>query len=833
LLALLTQEDAARARALLEESSGKFKAAPALAYEASTTQVSENSKEPYGQNVATMVLLRPNRLRWDLTGKNSDMLTILDGSNLWQLDRKKNEYSKYPQEGYDFLFRDGPLNALYVGDGPQKILEGARDVKIRQEKEGETPFDVITWKAKSPNDRVESADFTLWIGPDRLPRRFVKQYEWRDTIYTHTTEYAKIDLAPKITDQTFAFTPPPGSKVADPNEWRRKSIPTTEAGKKAQKLLEGVQEAFRKVEAVSYELTTESTVGPVRREFCALKRPNLMRRATGESEAEATNLILCDGSDVWFMESSERTYRKFPMLSGPTQNLGTTDPFASLFFQSGSPLVLGESTDVTLATEDLAGVRCDVIGWTLGQSSGYRQKLKLWIDADRHPRQLANEWTSQGRTGILTTKFASFNLAPIFPASHLAFKPGANWRDLTNERPGARHLAVGSPAPDFEAVDRGGAPIKLSDLRGKPVVLVFGKYAHPTELDRAQEFHDDFGARGVIVLAVSSGKKEATYDPKKHTFRLVRPRDPATAASYGADIWGSLYLIDKDGKVTLATLLNDELKAAVNKLIGLAAPPPGPAAPAGGEKEARETLKLASEALKKAESVAYPATWHLKDSAGITRFECKIQLKRPNLVRLEGAYKADYGRDDAGIFVLDGKNEWGFYPKEKDRQYTCRPQDPDPAAGFYDDPVRLFFFGEPLTRWMELTADLRQTSDRLNGTPCSVIEWRVRYTSDVRYRLWIDGSSTVRRIERTVAGELYLAADYGKIELNPKAEEGAFRFEPPAATKRSTMWEDFEKKLIAVGADTPDFEAKDLEGKSVKLSAWRGQPVLFITWSFP
>jgi len=829
LLALLIQDDAARARALLGETSAKLKAAPAIAFEKTSSQQQENSKEPYGHNVSKVILRRPNQMVTDATGKDWDLITVLDGTNLWQLDRKKNEYRKYPQKagGSDYWMRDDRLNALYLGETPEKTLEGARDVRVRQEKECEVTYDVITWKAKPPREQMESADFTLWLGPDRLPRRYIKQYESRDVILTHTSEYAKIDLAPKISDDTFSFTPPPGAKLADPNEHRRRRIPTTEEAKKAQKILEKVQEAFRKAETVRYETTIKDPVNGTSRTFITLKRANLLRRASGISEAEATGLMLCDGTDLWHVDVAERTYRKYAMLAGPTQHLGNTDPLASLILEPGAPLVLCETRDVTVEKATLQGAECDIIGWKTAPGSGYSQKFKLWINPDRRPLQLVTEWSSQGRSGSSTTKYESFDLSPTIPEGHFAFKPGAGWRDLTNEQPGAKHLAVGTAAPDFEATDRGGAPIRLSELRGKPVVLVFGKYSHSSESDRAQEFHDDFGPRGVIVLAVSSGKKEAAYDPKKHTFRLLRPKDASTTAAFGAELWGSLYLIGADGKVLIATMANEQLKAAVNGVTQL------PAAPAGGEKEARETLKRAAEPLKRAGSIGYQATWYLKDSAGFTRFECRIMLKRPNLVRLEGAYRTDSGRDDPGVFVYDGKNEWGFYPKEKEKKYTCRPQDPDASGGPYDDPVRLFFFGEPLTRWMDLAEDLKQTSDRLDGTPCSVVEWRVRYTSDVKYKLWIDGTSTVRRLERTVGGEPFLSVTYGKIDPEPKIEEGAFRFEPPADATPYNWSVDYEKKLIAVGAEAPEFEAKDLEGKKVKLSGWRGKPVLFFTWYFP
>jgi len=344
-------------------------------------------------------------------------------------------------------------------------------------------------------------------------------------------------------------------------------------------------------------------------------------------------------------------------------------------------------------------------------------------------------------------------------------------------------------------------------------------------MDRAQEFHDDFGPRGAIVLAVASAKKQALYDPKKHTFRLLHPGNATVAEAYGADLWSSLYLIGADGKVLVATISNDDLKAAVARIIRPAA------VSAGGALEARQTLKRVADALMQASAVRYSVTWHLKDGGGFTRFEARALLKRPNLARLEGAFRDDDKRDDPAVFVLDGKTEWTL--SAKDKKFSSYPQKAVSLSGPYEDPVRLSFFGTPLSRWMELAEDLRQTSDRLNGTRCSIVEWRVRYTSDVRYRIWIDEAFAVLRFERTVGGQPVLIAEYGTVEPHPKLGEETFRFEPPKDAARQDSQGDFEKQLIAAGAEAPEFEAKDLEGHKAKLSGWRGNPVLFITWSFP
>ena len=52
--------------------------------------------------------------------------------------------------------------------------------------------------------------------------------------------------------------------------------------------------------------------------------------------------------------------------------------------------------------------------------------------------------------------------------------PGELWRYPTEpELFGIRHLSVGKVAPDIEGVDQDGVKFKLSDYRGKVVLLDF------------------------------------------------------------------------------------------------------------------------------------------------------------------------------------------------------------------------------------------------------------------------------------------------------------------------------------------------------------------------
>ena len=132
-------------------------------------------------------------------------------------------------------------------------------------------------------------------------------------------------------------------------------------------------------------------------------------------------------------------------------------------------------------------------------------------------------------------------------------------------------LKVGDTAPDFEALSDSGKTIKLSDFRGKRVVLYFyPKDSTPGCTTQACGFRDSYPTvekRKAVVLGVSpdgvaSHQKFKTN--QKLPFPLVVDQDHAIAEAYG--VWGekSMYgkkymgvnretfLIDKDGIVRKA-----------------------------------------------------------------------------------------------------------------------------------------------------------------------------------------------------------------------------------------------------------------------------------------
>lgn len=109
-------------------------------------------------------------------------------------------------------------------------------------------------------------------------------------------------------------------------------------------------------------------------------------------------------------------------------------------------------------------------------------------------------------------------------------------------------IEPGDQAPDFELLDQEGRSVKLSSLRGKPVVVYFyPKAATPgctVQACGVRDHEADYEKAGAIVLGVSPDpvrKIKKFADDEGLAFPLLSDEDHAVAEAYGVWVQKSMY----------------------------------------------------------------------------------------------------------------------------------------------------------------------------------------------------------------------------------------------------------------------------------------------------
>lgn len=159
---------------------------------------------------------------------------------------------------------------------------------------------------------------------------------------------------------------------------------------------------------------------------------------------------------------------------------------------------------------------------------------------------------------------------------------------LVAAMPGASAATVGQPAPDFTATAADGKPVRLSESKGKYVVLEWinpncpyvQKHYNSGNMPALQK---EFAAKDVVWLAVSStNRSHQDYMAPGSLTDWVKQRggqplailmdsDGALGRLYGARVTPHMYVVDPQGRLVYAGAIDDkrgtdpaEVKAANN-----------------------------------------------------------------------------------------------------------------------------------------------------------------------------------------------------------------------------------------------------------------------------
>ncbi len=423
-------------------------------------------------------------------------------------------------------------------------------------------------------------------------------------------------------------------------------------------------------------------------------------------------------------------------------------------------------------------------------------------------------------------------------------------------------LQAGVAAPNFESVDLSGKEIALSSFAGKVVVLDFwATWCGPCiqSLPHVQEVAKEQKANGVVVLAVCTSDTRARYEAwmKDHAGKypdIVFSCDPfdrgskqfddrASSKLYHVGGLPTKFVIGKDGKIAMSIVGGDDQDVRLEAGLKRAGIPIESQTAQRGEEQARKAAE--EEAALAAELAANP---------------------RPSFMIQLGALKTGEAVPDFALVGADGKEftlaslrgkplviavSWHeIVPMDKldeiARRYggygvrtleamvfTSRPDfkgwiEANPGEHTFHlgvDPMGKFEGNPATTTQEERMAFHEKTvvaklfgSGMYPGMPIGlVIDREGRF---------VGGFSFGSEMNEGVSNLLLRAgvALDAKDEPVKIASAADFVIAPPPPPEAPV-------ERLAVGAVAPDFEAQDLEGRTVKLSDFSGKIIVLDFWA--
>jgi peroxiredoxin len=116
--------------------------------------------------------------------------------------------------------------------------------------------------------------------------------------------------------------------------------------------------------------------------------------------------------------------------------------------------------------------------------------------------------------------------------------------------------ALGKKAPDFALKDLQGRNFKLSDHKGKPVLLIFGTtwcYYCRDEIPRFKKIYAGYAKKGLVIVNIdiqeSRDRVSRFADKYELPYKVLLDETADVAENYGVRGVPTMFLIDKQGMI--------------------------------------------------------------------------------------------------------------------------------------------------------------------------------------------------------------------------------------------------------------------------------------------
>lgn len=171
------------------------------------------------------------------------------------------------------------------------------------------------------------------------------------------------------------------------------------------------------------------------------------------------------------------------------------------------------------------------------------------------------------------------NLERVFPKSPTVKAVRAEYEKTKEEIQKKNILAVGNIAPDFTQNKLDGTPMKLSDLRGKVVLIDFwASWCGPCRRENPNvvSAYNKYKDKGFTIMSVSLDKDKNAWQGAIEKDGLIWPNHVSdlkqwsneAARLYQVSAIPFTVLIDKDGKILATNIRGEELYNRLQAIFG-------------------------------------------------------------------------------------------------------------------------------------------------------------------------------------------------------------------------------------------------------------------------
>lgn len=290
------------------------------------------------------------------------------------------------------------------------------------------------------------------------------------------------------------------------------------ADAEADRLFQKVEAATLAAKTLRAEFVTTLKSGTQREESAGtltLMRPRYARfqfvqtHQDQNSPAPTTRRLTyaSDGDNLWAVWLPENQYQEFRVPTGGDATYEEFCPLGQAFFEiTGTLKALKTvySRWKISRRETEGGETFQVLD---GENALEKAHIKLYIGSDFLIHRLAG---SSGGTAptLIDSRLKRVSLDETMTVAQFAFAPPSGAKKQARVRATAPLPRSGETAPDFTARDTQGRTVKLSDYRGRVVVLDFwGIWCGPCQalMPQTSKSAKKYAAQKVAVLAINIG----------------------------------------------------------------------------------------------------------------------------------------------------------------------------------------------------------------------------------------------------------------------------------------------------------------------------------------